>query len=293
LTLANGGFVIAPRCYDAVPPMPAPTPRSPWIRRISLILIVLAASGTLVWLLAPAAMKARSDNSIWRGQRLAAVQGCFACHRAPLRQDLVNPRSRFGAVPGFDGGELGLYADSRAEVEAWIRDGSPPSLRQDGAAWAAYQTQLLRMPPFGARLRDDQIHDLADFVIAANAFHSPADESAQRGEAIARAHCLSCHNLGGAGGLPNPGSAFGYVPGWWGPDFSDLAPDRAAVKEWIQTGVSARVTAWPLAKQFQRRQTVRMPAFADVLSEAEIDDTIAYLEWLGATGGGVRPEVSR
>lgn len=254
-----------------------------------LILIVLGAFAALAWTLAPAAMRARADNPIWRGQRLAARHGCFDCHRAPLRQDLANPGSRFGTVPGFDGGELTMYADSVAETEEWIREGSTAALRGDSEAWATYQAQLIRMPAFGSRLRPAEIADLARFVVAANAFHSPGDEAAQRGEEIARTHCLSCHNVGGAGGLPNHGSVFGYIPGWWGPDFQDLAGDRAAIDEWIRTGSSRRVSHWPLADRFRRRQAVQMPAFEPVLSAQEIEALIAYIEWLGRTDGGVRP----
>jgi mono/diheme cytochrome c family protein len=269
---------MVPRCYD--PGV---------IRRALLLVVAVLVCLALGIALAPAALRARADNPIWRGQRLAARHGCLNCHRAPLRQDLANPGSPFDVVPGFDSGDLALYAESKAEVEEWIRDGSTARLRADRATGGGGRTQLLRMPAFGGRLRDDEISDLAAFVIASNALHSPAAEPARLGEDVARRHCLSCHNVGGAGGLANPGSAFGYVPGLWGPDAGDLARDRAEIAEWVRTGTSRRVDAWPLARRLRAGQAVEMPAFGEVLSEEEQEAVVAYVEWLARTRGGVTP----
>lgn len=246
--------------------------------------VVLAA---LPWL-APAAMRARADNPVWRGMRLAHRNGCFACHSAPHNLEVVNPDSPFETIPSFAGGNLMMYVDTAAEVEEWIRDGTTAKRRKDPEAWSRYQAQLIQMPAFGKRLSAGEIEDLAAYVLAADAYHTPPDELAQRGEEIARSHCLGCHNVGGGGGLRNTGSPFGYVPALWGRDFSDLVRDDAELREWITTGSSSRVAALPLAGWFWRRQRIRMPAY-DHLPAADVDALVAYIAWLGRTAGGTEP----
>jgi mono/diheme cytochrome c family protein len=263
-------------------------PGAPRLRALALGLgvavVVAAAAAALV----PGALRARADNRIWRGMRLARVSGCLACHAAPFNLEMANPGSPFGTVPAFAGGNLQMYVAGPQEVVEWIRDGFPASRRRDPQAWAAYQRQLIHMPAFGERLADDQIAALAAWVIAADGYLSPPDEPAQRGEEIARRQCLGCHNVGGAGGLANAGSPFGYVPGLWGPDFHDLVRDEGELRQWIATGESERVARWPLVSWFWRRQRIRMPAFGDHLSEQDVDDLVAYLAWLGSTEGGTR-----
>jgi mono/diheme cytochrome c family protein len=256
--------------------------------------IVLGAIGVAALVLAslpwavPAAMRGRSSNPITRGRELARRSGCFACHAPPHDLELANPRSPFGTVPSFAGGNLMMYVDRAAQVEEWIRQGWTDELRRDPEAWAKYQGQLIQMPAFGARLSAAEIADLTAFVLAADGYHSPPEPLARRGEEIARSHCLGCHGVGGAGGVPNPGSPFGYVPAWWGPDFRDLVRDEAELREWITSGSSQRVAGWPLAPWFWRRQTLRMPAYGEDLEPADVDALVAYIAWLGGTEGGTR-----
>lgn len=251
-----------------------------------LLLLGLAALAALP-LAGPALMRARADNPVWRGMRLAQRNGCFACHSAPHNLEVVNPDSPLETIPSFAGGNLMMYVDSAAEVKEWIHDGYTAKRKADPAAWSKYKAQLIQMPAFGGRLSQPEIEALAAYVLAADSYHTPEDEVAQRGEEIARSHCLGCHNVGGAGGLKNPGSPFGYIPAWWGADFHDLVKDEAELREWITTGSSPRV-AGPLAKWFWRRQQIRMPAY-DHLSAEDLDALIAYIGWLGRTEGGTRP----
>ena len=258
-------------------------------KRVVLASLAIAALAlaSLPWAL-PAAMRARASNPVTRGREVALRSGCFACHAAPHGQELANPESRFGTVPAFAGGNLMMYVDRAAEVEEWIRKGFTEKLRRDPEAWASYRAQLLQMPAFERRLSAAQIDDLTAFVVAADGYHSPPEPLARRGEELARTHCLGCHGVGGAGGLANPGSPFGYVPAWWGPDYRDLVRDEAELREWITAGTSQRVGKWPFVPWFWRRQTIRMPAYGEHLPAADIDALVAYIGWLGQSEGGTR-----
>jgi mono/diheme cytochrome c family protein len=241
----------------------------------------------LPWLV-PSAMRVRADNPVWKGMRLAHRNGCFACHSAPHNLEVTNPASPFETIPSFAGGNLMMYVDRPEEVKEWIRDGVTAKRKADPEAFEKYQAQLIRMPAFGEVLAQREIDALAAYVLAADGYNTPPDEPARRGEEIARSHCLGCHNVGGAGGLRNPGSPFGYVPAWWGADFRDLVKDDAELREWITTGSSRRVAGLPLAAWFWRRQRVSMPAY-DQLPAEDVDALVAYIAWLGRTAGGTRP----
>jgi len=235
-------------------------------------------------------MRARASNPIWRGTQLFQTAGCQGCHGSVQTAELANPGSRYEGVPRLGSGDLRMYAETPEEVRAWIQDGGPAVLRADPTESQRRRKQAVRMPAFGARLGEGKIDDLVAFALAANAWGTPEDALAQRGEEVARRHCLHCHNVGGAGGVPNPGSVFGYVPGLWGPDFDDLVKNEQELREWIATGESARVARWPFAGWFWRRQVIRMPAFKEHLAPADVDALVAYRAWLERTRGGVVAE---
>jgi mono/diheme cytochrome c family protein len=249
-----------------------------------VVLAIAAAPWSVPWW-----ARQRSDNAILRGQRLADANGCWACHRAPNHQELANPGSAFGTVPALAGSNLMMYVDHPEETAEWIRNGYSDRLRADPDGWARYRSQLIQMPGFGGLLNEREIADLVAFVLAVDGYHTPADPAAARGAELARLHCLACHNVGGAGGLANPGSAFGYIPALWGPDFHDLVESDQELAEWIRTGSSVRVASLPLATWFLGRQQIQMPAFGDVLTEEQVADLIAYVHWLGDSAGGTAP----
>lgn len=233
--------------------------------------------------------RTRGENSIVLGQRLAAEQGCFACHGGASSLETLNPGSRFDSIPRLQSGDARMYANEPNEITEWIRDGAPQSLRSDSAAWEVYQRQTLRMPAFGDRLEERDIALLTDYVLAANAWETPEDPVAARGEEVARGHCLNCHNVGGAGGLPNPGSVTGRIPGWWGKDFEDLVRSEDELLEWIADGRSRRVAALPFAEWFWKRQRIAMPAYRDRLSDEDRRAVAAFIRWLGQSHGGTHP----
>ena len=258
------------------------------MRKGVVIGVVVAAGAAAAPFLVPAAMRARADNPIWHGMREAEEHGCFNCHSAPNNRELPNPGSTAETVPSFAGGNAMMYVDRPEEIQEWIRDGVTKARAADPKKREESKAQLIHMPAFASTLDADEIDALAAYVLAVDDYFSPGEDPARRGEEIVRQQCMSCHNVGGAGGLPNPGSPFGYVPAFFGPDFHDLVKNDAELREWIKTGRSKRVAALPLAQWFWKRQRIAMPAFGEHLSPEDLAAIAAYIEWLGKSGGGTR-----
>ena len=63
----------------------------------------------------------------------------------------------------------------------------------------------------------------------------------------------------GAGGVPNPGSFKGYVPGFWGADFDELVRDDAELREWIETGRVRRIAEHPVGGRKRRGDCLSPP----------------------------------
>jgi hypothetical protein len=115
----------------------------------------------------------------------------------------------------------------------------------------------------------------------------PADSPEEKGYQAARTWgCFSCHGPGGSGGLSNPGSFAGFIPGWYGADFRDLVRGKEEFVSWIREGEIPRLTRNPLALYFIRRQRISMPRYKS-LESAEVENLWAYARWLDRTGGGV------
>ena len=84
----------------------------------------------------------------------------------------------------------------------------------------------------------------------------------------------------GIGGMPNPGSLKGYIPGFGGEDFDELVRNDDELRGWIAEGGIPRLRNDPLASYFIERQRIQMPAFKDRLKPDEIDALVAYVRWL-------------
>jgi mono/diheme cytochrome c family protein len=219
------------------------------------------------------------QNELLRGRRLAGEAGCVACHDPYRGTEIPNPGSRWGSVPRFEAGNSMMYVESRREIEELIRYGAPRSWREDPAVSARLAEQRIRMPAFEARLSDAEIADLTAWASAVEGLDLPGGETAAAGRALAREQgCLSCHGLEGAGGLANPGSLGGFVPGFLGGNFEDLVADRAEFEEWIRTGRLARLERNPIVARAWRRQALAMPAYGDTLSDEQIGELWAWVE---------------
>lgn len=120
---------------------------------------------------------------------------------------------------------------------------------------------------------------------------TPSPNRLLQGESLARQYnCFQCHGELGQGGFRNPGALKGYVPGYFGNDFSLLTRDGSSesVRTWIRKGVDPALLSnpieGPIAEFFIERQEVSMPVFA-TLPEATIRmlaDYVITLNRLGA-----------
>ncbi|RMF87249.1 MAG: cytochrome c, partial [Nitrospirae bacterium] len=92
--------------------------------------------------------------------------------------------------------------------------------------------------------------------------------------------CFRCHGPGGLGGIANPGSFAGFIPGWRGRGYRALVRDREELFAWIREGTVARLEHNPVARWILSRQRIRMPAYRDRLSGEELEAIAAYVAWL-------------
>ncbi len=237
-----------------------------------LVMFMMAGLGPLLF----RGLLARwEDNSILRGQELAAAEGCLGCHLPPSSAEIPNPRSRWGTVPRFRGGNALMYGSTRDEVEEIIRLGTQV---KSEAGSSPEGRQRVLMPAYGAHLGDDEMSDLLDYVTSEERVDLPGGEDAQAGRGLARKNgCTACHGIEGAGGVANPGSLGGFVPGFLGRNFLHLVHDQKEFGEWIRTGSLERLEANAVASYFWRNQRLAMPAY-ESLDDHEIDQLWAWVQ---------------
>ncbi|MFI5396103.1 MAG: cytochrome c [Candidatus Binatia bacterium] len=110
---------------------------------------------------------------------------------------------------------------------------------------------------------------------------------AERGYRVAvRSGCFNCHGPNGTGGVKNPGSKDGEVPGFGGGTPMMWAKSEQDLREYILDGAPARKRADPNYRQQVLSQLLAMPAFRGFVSAHEVDDLIVYLR---AVSGLITP----
>lgn len=228
-------------------------------------------------------MRAVEESAAARGRRVAAALGCFACHGPGGRGGVPNPGSEGETVPSYHEGTLMMFVAGESELREYILDGAPAAKRARASYRDAMAAQAIRMPAYRGWVSERDIEALVAYLRVASDLLAPADEMVARGANLARrAGCFACHGEMGSGGLPNPGSLKGYIPGFIGNDFAELVRDDEELRAWIRDGTIARVSEHPVGGYFFRRQRIQMPAYRRFLSEADIEAIAAYVRWLAA-----------
>lgn len=252
-----------------------------WGRVFAVVAVVL-----LAWIVYPWAEDkalSREASEALRGHQLAARLGCFGCHGPGGRGGVSNPGSRRETIPGFTGSTLMMYVHDEDEIREYILDGRPERLAGDPDYAAEMEAQAIRMPAYRGVLAPGEVDLLAAYVRQVSGMVEPDTEPARTGaEIAARMGCFGCHGALGMGGVPNPGSLKGYVPGFLGDDFHELVRSDEELREWIRTGRLARVDAHWIGGWFSERQLIQMPAYERLLSEEEIDALVAYVLWISS-----------
>jgi len=242
-----------------------------------LALVIVAQAAVLFFLVGRrGSMRAARATPVQRGLAIAERMGCFGCHGPGGEKPIANPGAKGGEVPAWGGGNWMMWNRDASDVRAWILKGRPEHRAPDPGA-------LIAMPAYEGRLTPDEIDDLVVYVLAASHFGAIDDPRAAAGHEVAyRLGCFGCHGPEGRGLVANPGSFKGYVPPWDGPDFAELVRDDAELAQWVQNGVSDRFRANPLARGILERQAIRMPAYADRVSDEDLTALAAYVAWVRA-----------
>jgi len=258
--------------------------RSAVIRRAALLVVLAALAVESAYLAYPVVrdwIEPPFASAPQRGRALAAQLGCFNCHGPGGRGGVPNPGSKTQEVPSFHEGTLMMYAHDDQDLREYILDGAPAKKLGQALYQAEMKGQALQMPAFRGFVSDAEVEELVAFVRAASDMLVPVDEPAARGAELADANgCFDCHGEMGAGGMPNPGSLKGYIPGFGGPDFSELVRSDDELRGWIADGGIARLRDDPLASFFLDRQRIQMPAYRDHLAPADVDALVAYVRWI-------------
>ena len=231
----------------------------------------------------------RSSNPVRRGIALARNLGCFSCHGELGSAGIADPGAADLAVPAWSGGLWMMYVEDDDDIREFIVDGVSHHRSASGSAAREHDRMAIHMPAYGGLLGAEEVGDLVAAFRVLSGMSRPAPGSAEaRGLQIALASdCFSCHGAGASGGLPNPGSLTGFVPGWYGADFEDLVRDRDEFDQWVREGALVRLSEHPVASRFINRQRLQMPPYRE-LSDDDLDTLWAYAGWLARTAGGVQ-----
>jgi mono/diheme cytochrome c family protein len=111
--------------------------------------------------------------------------------------------------------------------------------------------------------------------LAVHFLHRKEATPALRGEAVAiQKGCFSCHGPAGRGGVADPGSRNGFIPGWDGPTVATLAANERELREWILDGAPVRLSK--IVDVTRRAPLVPMPAYRKRVTHQEFTDLMVY-----------------
>jgi mono/diheme cytochrome c family protein len=246
-------------------------------RRVILAaaLAVLAAAGLLYW-----HWRTRNIGAVQRGYEIAQEKGCFTCHGPGGLRGMANPGYGLDEVPALAGGLVTMYVEDEAEIREWILDGLPRRIRDDPAQMKLRENALISMPAWRDFLSARETDDLVAFVKAVSDLEAPPEGPATQGKEVAdRLGCFNCHGPQGRGSPPNLRAFKGYIPAWDGADFTELARNDDEVREWILDGRPKRLENHPVARFFLGRQPIQMPGYRGHITDAEVEQLLAYIRW--------------
>lgn len=284
--MANAPFAFAPRLfYDLSMKRPG--------KVVAVIAVVVLLGGVVASFpgLVRLYWRRASANPVRLGIERATELGCFHCHGPLGSRGIPDPAGEELEVPQWSGGMWMMYVQSEEEIREFILDGISRKRAASESAKKELEAARIKMPAFREYLRGNDLDNLvAAYIVLSGMVRPPESTPARRGYELSRqASCFSCHGPGGCGGLPNPGSFTGFIPGWYGKDFEDLVRSKEEFDAWVREGKIERLEKSWLARRFTGGQRVKMPAYKE-LSEEELNELWEYVRWLGKTRGGTSQE---
>ena len=253
---------------------------SRWLVRLLVLVCVLETA----WLAYPyvrVAVFEPEETAAVRGRHLATRLGCFGCHGPDGVGGVANPGSEANEVPAFIEQTQMMYVTSTNELREYVLDGAPARRLEDPEYRAGIEAAALQMPAYRDRITARELEDLVAYLRAVSGQIVPREKSAAHGAGLAfELDCFACHGPFGAGGVANPASFKGYVPGFWGADFDELVADDDELRQWIADGRIPRIAEHPIGGRFLERQALKMPAYGDFLPEEDVAALAAYVKWI-------------
>lgn len=250
--------------------------------------LVVAQGAWIAWPAVRARALAPEQTPAERGHRLALELGCFACHGPGGIGGTANPGSQEGEVPAFVEQTQMMYVKTTDDLREYVLDGAPKRRRDDPDYVQRMEAAGLRMPAYRPFVTTAQVDDLVAYLRATSGQILPDDQRAARGAELAvELDCAACHGPMGAGGVPNPGSFKGYVPGFWGEDYDELVQSDEELRQWIADGEIPRIAEHPIGGVFFRRQATKMPAYGRFVPAEDVAALAAWVRWIRA--GSWRP----
>ena len=258
----------------------------------ALVLLAALETGWLLYPLVRRVVLSVEETPAARGHRLAGELGCFTCHGSDGGGGMKNPGSQEGEVPGFTEQTQMMYVKTTDDLREYVLDGAPKRRLDDPDYRTRMEGAALRMPAYRNLVSPRQVEDLVAYLRATSGQLLPERESdavVRGGELAVEYRCTACHGALGAGGVPNPGSFKGYIPGFWGEDYDELVRSDEELHRWIADGAIPRISEHPVGGWFFRRQAAKMPAYGKFLPPDDVAALAAYVTWVRA--GSWRPQI--
>ena len=276
---------------------------------VLLSLLTLGLGGTILLQVE----KHPETSPVSRGAKLVDTASCLACHgrgdgekRFNLRQVSADKWTA-KTNPTFWDAEI----TSVDKLVEWISNGVVADEVEK------HKKLFIQMPAYRDRLKPDEIEAIAAWILAESlkitqgtgpeakpvtlpvSIPLSPDQLLIAGDRLSRRFgCYQCHGELGQGGVPNPGSFKGYIPGFQGRDFLKLTADgdRAEVLHWIDHG-RGRAIESGLVGKFTKRyfdgQATPMPGYRDQLTAPEKELLADYLLLLNKSGPLPAREIER
>ena len=214
-----------------------------------------------------------------KGAIVYAEFGCGACHESLVLGPIQ--RRRKPAPHVFE-----EWIDT-SDLSEEIRFGSYES--DDYAIAQRSVPRKIKMPAYNDLISKSDLRALLVFLQVNQLMNM---HSTSAGQSLAKKYgCFDCHGPLGLGGVVNPRSFKGSIPGWFGLDFDELTNNgnREVIAEWINDGTSSSITGKSfgrgmVARHFGESQAIKMPAFNRRIPMEDLNILVDYVLSLRSLG---------